>query len=55
VGDVLEQIADGLSWDTIVAEWRGKLSREAIAEAAALSKKAFIDHIDEYVLESSAA
>ena len=34
---VLEQLEDGLSWANIVAEWAGKVSQEAIAEAVAIS------------------
>lgn len=37
VADVLEQIAEGLAWETIIEEWRGRVSREAIAEAVSLS------------------
>jgi uncharacterized protein (DUF433 family) len=33
VADVLEQVADGLAWETIIEEWRGSISLEAIAEA----------------------
>ena len=33
VADVLEQVASGMAWEAIVEEWRGKVSREAIAEA----------------------
>lgn len=55
VADVLEQVADGLAWETIITEWRGKIKKEAIAEAVSLSKQAFLEHVDEYVLESSAA
>ena len=36
VADVLEQVADGLAWESIVAEWRGSISAEAIAEAVRL-------------------
>lgn len=44
VHDVLEQVAMGLEWDTICEQWRGAISKEAIAEAvrlagAALSKQ----------------
>jgi uncharacterized protein (DUF433 family) len=38
VADVLEQIADGLAWETIIEEWRGSISHEAIAEAVRLSR-----------------
>ncbi len=34
VADVLEQVAMGMAWEAIVAEWRGALTKEAIAEAA---------------------
>ncbi|MCX6905622.1 MAG: DUF433 domain-containing protein [Verrucomicrobia bacterium] len=34
---VLEQIEDGLTWDEIMREWPGKVSRQAIAEAIAIS------------------
>ena len=53
VADVLEQVAEGLDWETIIEEWRGKIDKEAIAEAVALSRKAFINHVDEFELESS--
>lgn len=36
VWQVLEQVASGMAWETI-EEWRGKVSKEAIAEAIALS------------------
>ncbi|MBP9503585.1 MAG: DUF433 domain-containing protein [Candidatus Promineofilum sp.] len=51
VADVLEQIADGLAWETIIEEWRGSISYEAIAEAARLSRQAFLDSVDKYALE----
>jgi len=34
---VLEQLEAGMTRDEIVAEWAGKVSRPAIAEAAAIS------------------
>jgi uncharacterized protein (DUF433 family) len=51
VADVLEQVADGLAWETIIEEWRGSISYEAIAEAVRLSRQALLEHIDEYSLE----
>jgi len=30
---VLEQVANGMAWEAIIEEWRGALSKEAIAEA----------------------
>lgn len=32
VADVLEQIASGMDWESIAAEWRGSVSKNAIAE-----------------------
>ena len=54
VADVLEQVVDGLDWETIIEEWRGSISKEAIAEAVSLSKQAFLEHVDDYTIESLA-
>jgi uncharacterized protein (DUF433 family) len=53
VADVLEQVADGLAWETIIEEWRGSISYEAIAEAVRLSRRAFLENADQYALELS--
>lgn len=37
VWQILDQIANGMSWDTIVEEWRGNVTKKAIAEAVRLS------------------
>ena len=29
VADVLEQVADGLDWETIIEGWRGSISKDA--------------------------
>ena len=57
VADVLEQVAAGIAWETIVEEWRGDVSMDAISEAVRLASLAFRDHstqyaAKEYVLES---
>jgi len=36
VVDVLDQIADGLDWETIIEEWRGGITKEAIDEAVTM-------------------
>ena len=54
VADVLDQIADGLAWETIIEEWRGSISKEAIAEAVELARQAFLDHVQEYALDPTA-
>jgi len=53
VADVLEQIADGLAWETIIEEWRSSITKEAISEAISLSRQAFLEHADKYTLEST--
>ena len=55
VADILEQVADGLDWETIIEEWRGGITKEAIAEAVNLSRKAFLENIEKYALETPAA
>lgn len=60
VADVLEQVAAGTAWETIVEEWRGNVSSDAIAEAVRLASQAFHDHstqytASEYVLERAQA
>ena len=55
VADVLEQVAEGLAWETIIEEWRGSVTKEAIAEAVSLSRQAFLEHADSYALEPMTA
>jgi len=47
VADVLEQVASGLAWKSIVEEWRGNISEEAIAEAVRAARETFREHADE--------
>ena len=54
VADVLEQIAEGLAWESILGDWHG-LSREALAEAVQLASRALLEHQDDYVLELATA
>ncbi len=55
VWQVLEQVTNGMAWETIVEEWRGKVTKEAIAEAIRLASQAFIEHADEYAFETVSA
>ena len=41
VAQVLKQVAKGIPWDAIIAEWRGTITREAIAEAVELAQRTF--------------
>ena len=55
VSHVLEQVASGMAWDTIVEEWRGSISREAIAEAVRVASRAFAEHARERFMEKTPA
>ena len=48
VAQVLKQVAKGIPWDAITAEWHGSIKREAIAEAVELAQRTFEDHAAEY-------
>lgn len=48
VADVLEQVASGVAWETIVTERRGAVPAEAIAEAVRLASQALLDHAGQY-------
>ena len=50
VSDVLDQISSGMAWETIVEEWNGGISAEAIKEAVQLASQALLRHADEFVL-----
>jgi uncharacterized protein (DUF433 family) len=52
VTQVLKQVAKGMSWDAITAEWRGAVTDEAISEAVDLAQRIFEDHAVEYARES---
>jgi uncharacterized protein (DUF433 family) len=53
VWQVLEQVASGVAWETIVEEWEGTITPDAIAEAVNLAGGALHDHADEYLLVPS--
>ncbi len=55
VWQVLEQIASGMAWESIIEEWEGSLTTEALAEAVKLAGQAFVDHAHEYLLEPAPA
>jgi uncharacterized protein (DUF433 family) len=55
VWQVLEMVAAGMAWDSIMEEWGGSISKEAIGEAVQLATKSFTEHATEYALESAVA
>ena len=50
VADVLEQVAAGMAWETIIEEWNGHITPDAIREAVQLAE-ALLRHANEFVLE----
>jgi uncharacterized protein (DUF433 family) len=42
VSDILDQVARGKSWDEISRSWRGRVTKEAIAEAVRLANRALV-------------
>jgi len=55
VSDVLEQVASGLAWETIIEEWNDSITKAAIREAVQLASEALLKHADEFILEPVAA
>lgn len=51
VADVLEQVATGMAWETIIDEWNGHLTPDAIGEAVQLASEALLRHASEFVFE----
>ncbi|MGH7965900.1 MAG: DUF433 domain-containing protein [Candidatus Binatia bacterium] len=51
VSQVLEMVASGMAWRTIIEQYHGSLTKEAIAEAVSLAGKVFSEHAQEYTLE----
>ncbi len=51
VADVLEQVAEGIAWESIIEGWHDSITKEAIAEAAQLAREAFLKHTHEFILE----
>jgi uncharacterized protein (DUF433 family) len=50
VWQVLERVAQGMAWETIIEERHHSITNEAIAKAVKLSCEAFLRHADEFVL-----
>ncbi|MBI4531484.1 MAG: DUF433 domain-containing protein [Candidatus Latescibacteria bacterium] len=55
VWQVLDMLAKGMAWDTIIEECHNSITKDAIAEAVKLSSEAFLKHADEFVLEPTPA
>ncbi len=55
VSDVLEQVASGMAWETIIEEWNNSITKEDIREAVQLASQSLLKHKDEFILEPAAA
>ncbi len=53
VADVLDQVAEGLAWESIIEGWHDSISKEAIAEALQLARQAFLSHTEDFAIEPS--
>jgi uncharacterized protein (DUF433 family) len=51
VFQVLEMVATGMAWETIIEQCHNSITKEAISEAVSLASKVFTEHVHEYVLE----
>jgi uncharacterized protein (DUF433 family) len=51
VSDVLDQVASGMAWESIVEDWHGSISQPAIKEAIDLASQALLKHADEFILD----
>ena len=51
VADVLEMVASGMAWETIIEEWNGHINDEAITEAVGLARYAFLKQAPKYIEE----
>ena len=55
VADVLDQVASGMSWEAIIEDWDGKITKDGIQEAVQLASHALLKHVDEFILEPTRA
>jgi hypothetical protein len=55
VADVLEQVARGTAWESIMAEWRGSISEGAIAEAVRAAGDTFQERAQDLPSKRAAA
>jgi uncharacterized protein (DUF433 family) len=44
VADVLDQVGEGMDWESISESWRGCVCKEAIAEAVRLAREALLTY-----------
>ena len=49
VSDVLEQVASGMAWEAIIEQWRGAITKGAIAESVRLARELLLSHKEDLV------
>ncbi|HLH23978.1 MAG TPA: DUF433 domain-containing protein [Chloroflexota bacterium] len=49
VSQVLDQVASGRSWEAIIEDWGGSISREAISDAVRLARQVLLEHQEEFL------
>jgi uncharacterized protein (DUF433 family) len=50
VSQVLDEVASGRDdWESIVEDWGGRISVEAIGDAVRLARRALVEHADEFL------
>lgn len=49
---ILEELEEGMTWDQIVDNWRGKVTHEAIAEVIGLAARAFEERYEPVAVEA---
>ena len=45
----------GFLWETMIEEWHGSITHDAIAEAVHLEAQALLKHADDFVVASTAS
>ncbi len=55
VSDVLDQVAEGMAWESIIETWNDSITKAAIREAVELASQALLKHADEFILEPAVA
>ncbi len=55
VADVLDQVSRGMAWETIIRQWHGSISEEAISDAIRLAREALLTHVDDMRIKKEVA
>ncbi|HZR98712.1 MAG TPA: DUF433 domain-containing protein [Chloroflexota bacterium] len=53
VSQVLDEVASGRSWEGIIDDWGGAISKEAISDAVRLARRVLLEHQHEFLPETA--